>query len=150
MQFKPVLLLYWVRDGLMPIDLIAPKWAPRLELSTLACVHISTHNNTRQVLQRTINWAPYILRLALLTMILNRLFYQFNVSQSNMQFQNWIKTYGQGCQFLISCSEIQVNSQNWIKQLTTIGYFRSKKGPSWSWLYGSWFTTTCASSAYHY
>jgi hypothetical protein len=28
MQFKPVLLLYWVRDGLKSIGLIAPNWAP--------------------------------------------------------------------------------------------------------------------------
>jgi hypothetical protein len=33
---------------------------------------VFNHNNTWQVLQRTINWASYILRLALLTMILNR------------------------------------------------------------------------------
>ena len=29
MQFKQDLLLYWVRDGLKPIDFIAPNWAPR-------------------------------------------------------------------------------------------------------------------------
>jgi hypothetical protein len=49
----------------------------------LSSVYRATHDNTWQVVERTINWASYILRLALLTMILNRLLYQFNVSQSN-------------------------------------------------------------------
>jgi len=33
-----------------------------------------------------------------------------------------------------------------------ISYIRRRIcfGPSWSWSYGSWITTTCAISAYHY